>query len=69
MTIFKNIRAFIASLLSAAVKAFDVRDVLVFGGLGLLGYGLWLFRPWVGFSVAGLVLMLLGLGWLTRVVK
>ena len=42
----------------------DIRDILVFGGLGLLGYGLWLLRPWLGFAVAGAVLM--GIGYLMR---
>jgi hypothetical protein len=41
--------------------AFDVRDLLVFGGLAMLGYGLYLLRPWIGWSVAGLVLMSFGL--------
>ena len=39
----------------------DVRDVFVFGGLALMGYGLWLYRPWVAYAACGLVLLLLGL--------
>ena len=38
----------------------DLRDVVVFGGLGLMGYGLWVFRPWVSFAVCGAVLIALG---------
>lgn len=37
-----------------------VRDVLFFGGLSLLGYGLWLQAPWIAFSVCGLILMISG---------
>lgn len=42
-------------------KTIDVRDVLVFGGLGMLGYGLYLFQPWVGWTVTGGILMGLGI--------
>lgn len=42
----------------------DVRDVLVFGGLSMLGYGLYLLRPWLGFAVSGALLM--GIGYLMR---
>jgi len=44
----------------------DFRDTLVFGGLGLIGYGLYLYQPWVSFTVCGSLQMLLGLGWLDR---
>jgi hypothetical protein len=46
------------------LRVIDIRDILVFGGLGLLGYGLWLLRPWIGFAVTGAVLM--GIGYLMR---
>jgi len=36
-------------------------DVLLFGGLVLLGIGLFLYRPWVSFSVCGMCLMAIGL--------
>lgn len=39
---------------------FGVRDVFVFGGLGLMGYGLHLYEPWVAFSVCGACLMAFG---------
>lgn len=52
------------SRVAALSKAIDIRDVLVFGGLGLLGYGLWLLQPWLGFAVSGAVLM--GIGYLMR---
>lgn len=46
---------------AGAVKAaLDVRDFLFFGGLSLLGYGLWLYAPWLGFAVPGAVLTVFG---------
>ena len=44
----------------------DIRDILVFGGLGMLGYGLYLFEPWTAYVVTGVLLMILGIGWLFR---
>ena len=39
----------------------DIRDVLVFGGLGMLGYGLYLkWGQWLAFIVCGAVLMVIG---------
>lgn len=55
-----SLKNFLKSLFVGAWGAFDIRDFFIFGGLALMGYGLWLFRPWVGFSVSGLVLMALG---------
>jgi hypothetical protein len=56
----------LVSFLSFAVftmwDTFDVRIVLFFGGLGLLFYGLFLYLPWVSFSVCGVILM--AIGWL-----
>ena len=57
------------SRISAAWAALDIRDCLVYGGLLSIGYGLYQLRPWLGWSVAGLIAMLLGLGWLFRVRK
>lgn len=39
---------------------FDIRDLLFLGGLGLLGYGLWLYSPPVSYSVCGTLLMISG---------
>jgi len=41
--------------------SFDVRDLFLFIGLFFVGYGLWLYAPWIGFTVAGFLLMLLAL--------
>ena len=39
----------------------DIRDILVFGGLGMLGYGLYLkWGQWLAFMVCGAVLMVIG---------
>ena len=46
-----------------------IEDFIVLSGLGLLGYGLFLYDPRIAYSVCGLLLMLLGLGWLDRGVK
>ena len=49
--------------MSSTVKlAFNLRDVFVFGGLAMMGYGLYLFKPWVAFTVTGAILCWLGLG-------
>jgi hypothetical protein len=39
----------------------DARDCAVFGGLGMMGYGLYQYLPWVAFTVCGALLMLIGL--------
>jgi len=55
------------SLVKAVWTAFDSRDVFFFGGLSMLGYGLYLqYGQWLSFSVCGAILMLLGLGFLTK---
>ena len=64
--ITERLRSLIASRIEAIKKAFDIRDVFIFGGLAMLGYGLWLFAPWIGYAVTGIAMMALGLGWLFR---
>ena len=53
---------FLIFSVSAMWLAFDIRLVFFFGGLILLGYGLFLYLPWVSFSVCGVILM--ATGWL-----
>ncbi len=64
MTLYGKIKKFLiggsTSLVGAVVSALDVRDFLFFGGLAMMGYGLYLFRPWVAFTVCGALLMLVG---------
>jgi len=40
--------------------AFEIRDIFVFGGLVMLGYGLYQFIPWVSFAVCGFLLFFVG---------
>jgi len=59
--IIKEILKKIVSFPSKAYAAFDVRDFLVFGGLGMLGYGLYLrWGQWLAFMVCGILLMIIG---------
>jgi hypothetical protein len=52
---------YIKSLVSKSWNAFDVRDFFVFGGLGMLGYGLYLkWGQWLAFMVCGILLMIIG---------
>jgi len=37
-------------------------DVVILLGVSFFGYGLWLYRPWVGFAATGIVLIWLGIG-------
>ena len=46
---------------SKAKNWFDIRDIFVFGGLGMLGYGLYLkWGQWLAFMVCGVLLMTIG---------
>ena len=38
-----------------------LRDFFVFGGLGLMGYGLHLYEPWVSFTVCGACMLAFGI--------
>ena len=62
------IRKFISSIgvtvgdaISAVWKAVDLRDAFVFGGLAVMGYGLYQYRPWVAFTVCGAILLAIGI--------
>jgi hypothetical protein len=39
----------------------DLRDVLVFGGIGAVGYGAWLIYPPAGFITVGVLFFFLGI--------
>ena len=59
--IIKKIGNFIKSLFKGLWNAFDIRDIFVFGGLGMLGYGLYLkWGQWLAFMVCGVLLMTIG---------
>jgi len=51
---------FLSSLVGKFKLAFDIRIVFFLGGLISLGYGLFLFKPWIAFTVVGLILMVVG---------
>jgi len=38
----------------------DLNDIFILGGLALAGYGLWLYKPWISFTVIGFALFILG---------
>jgi hypothetical protein len=52
--------------ISKITSIFGLRDLFVFGGLGLVGYGIWQVNQWLAFVVCGAILMLLGLGLLQK---
>jgi len=56
-----KLRAFLIFRVSALRKAFDRRDLLFFGGLLMLWYGLNIISPAVAYSVCGGVLATVGL--------
>jgi len=62
---YEKVKQFIEKIKSS----FDIRDLLVYGGLFFIGYGLHQLYPWLGFTAFGIVSMLLGLGWIIRVPK
>jgi len=59
--IHKKIGHIISSPFVALWRAFDIRDVLLLGGLAMLGRGLYLrWGEWLAFSVCGGLLMIIG---------
>lgn len=69
MNLLTKLRGWFSTRIDAIKNAIDVRDVLVYGGLFFIGYGLHQLYPWLGFTAFGIVSMLLGLGWIIRVPK
>jgi len=60
LKIFRRIGLSIRSLFSLVIEAIDFRDFVIFGGVGMIGYGLHLYIPWVSFTVCGSLLMFVG---------
>ena len=60
LAIFEAVKA----VFKAVLSAFDLSDVVVFGGLAALTYGLYQRCDWLALTVCGALLMLIGLGWL-----
>lgn len=48
--------------ISAAVSKIDIRDCLVFGGIGLVAVGFWFIHKSLAFISAGLGVFLIGTG-------
>ena len=61
MEIKKKILRMFRFITDSIADPFDMRDFLLFSGLFILSYGLWLLSPWIGYSVGGLLLMLIAL--------
>lgn len=65
MTLFGKIKQYfkrsLKSVAGAVKSAIGIRDIFVFGGLGMIGYGLYLFIPWIAFVVCGSLLVAIGL--------
>ena len=36
-------------------------DIIIIVGIVLIGYGLYLFKPWVSYTVEGAILLMLGM--------
>ncbi len=53
---------FLNFAVSTMWDTFEIRIVFFFGGLILLGYGLFLYLPWLSYSMCGVILM--AIGWL-----
>lgn len=51
---------FLKSCVSRAVSGLDVRDVLILGGLSMLFYGIYLYCPWLAFTVCGSIVFVMG---------
>jgi len=57
----KRLGNIITALFKGLWRAFDIRDFCVLGGLGMLGYGLYLrWGEWLAFMVSGVILMIIG---------
>lgn len=55
-----EIKVKILKLIKAFGKVFGLRELLMVSGLLIFGYGLYLFRPWISFTVCGLLLIVGG---------
>ena len=59
--IFRGLKDDLLGVCKRLHSAFDVRDVFVFGGIGLAGYGIWIVSPPAAFVVVGLAFFWLGI--------
>ena len=64
MRMIKRLGNFVGALFKGLWRAFDIRDILVEGGLLMLGYGLYLkWGLWLGLMVCGIILFSMGFLW------
>jgi len=62
--IIRKVGNFIKSLFKSLWGFFEFRDVLVYGGLVMLGWGLHLkWGLWLGLMMCGVIMFILGLLW------
>ena len=47
-------------MIKKIIKAITLRDVLIISGLSLISVGLYLFLPWVSFTVCGALVLVGG---------
>jgi len=61
MNILKSMGRALMFPLKVLHRTFDMRDILLFGGIAMLGYGLYLrWGQWLAFMVCGVLLMAVG---------
>lgn len=59
--IIRKLGKFIGSLFKGLYGLLDIRDIFVFGGVAMLGYGLYLkWGEWLAFVVSGILFMVIG---------
>ncbi len=59
--IFKTIYGMPRRFFVSLFNVFGVRECAIIMGLSMLGYGLYLYKPWVSFSVCGVLILVGGL--------
>ena len=66
MKFFRRVGLRLQSLISMVKELIDLRDIFVFCGVYMIFHGLHQWIPWIAFSFTGLLLMLIGLGWIDK---
>jgi len=60
MAILHKFKRFLSTSAQSVKKGFGIRDIFISGGMAMLFYGLYIWIPWVAFSVCGTLLMTMG---------
>jgi len=67
VSILQKLKLSTSSLIRIALGAFDIRDFFVFGGLSMLGYGLYLvYSLALALIICGSIVLILGCVMLVR---